>query len=155
MSVAPVARKLLVDDRQLLRVGNIPPESATWANNIKLHTRCETIVSRAPPLTKMMRQLWWSRPPPPDLSLSTKTVCIVALTTSGAPVQIPSSPAHHATRDKQRSNNQCHATIMIKYDHFSWIVFVSHSGGVRVSECGLKATGSVCTSCNVVAQQQL
>ena len=52
--------------------------------------------------------------------------------------------------------------MMISYDDLSWIVFLSHSSGVRVSECGqeqvphlvktvgLKAPVSVRTPCNIV-----
>ena len=66
---------------------------------------------------------------------------------------LESSQAHHqATKDDQR-----YATMMFFHDYLSWIVFWSHSGGVRVSEggeeqilhlirtVGLKATVSVCT----------
>ena len=35
--------------------------------------------------------------------------------------------------------------------HMLWIVFLSHSRGVRVKTQGLKATVSVCTPCNVVS----
>ena len=47
--------------------------------------------------------------------------------------------------------------MMMQYESLSWIVSMSHSGGVRVSECGdytwselgLKAPVSVSTPCNV------
>ena len=53
--------------------------------------------------------------------------------------------------------------VMLYYDYLSWIVFLSHAGGVRVSECGkeqilhlirtegLKATVYMCTSCTLVS----
>ena len=53
--------------------------------------------------------------------------------------------------------------LMMTDNNLLWVVFLSHSGGVRVSECGkeeiqllnrtvgLKATVSLCTPCKVVS----
>ena len=67
-----------------------------------------------------------------------------------------------ALRHQASNFNQRYATMMIKYDYLSWIVFLSHSCGVHQSDQqqeqilhlirteGLKATVSVCTPCNDV-----
>ena len=80
--------------------------------------------------------------------------------------QAPNCPPPHnkvRTTINRRYATKHHATMMIYYDLLSWIVVLSHSGGVRVSECGqeqilhlfrtagLQATVSVCAPRNVVS----
>ena len=47
------------------------------------------------------------------------------------------STPQQQTNDNPASNaNHCYAAIMIDNNYFSWIVFLTHSSAVRVSNCG-------------------
>ena len=128
-------------------VSNIPPVLTQEASHnsrqttAKLHTRSDTIVSRAPPQTKVLWQVCGLEHL--LLCLSTETRCLRASPTK-ATLKLNSEfncPPQQETR-KNTANNveQRYDTMINHYDYLSWIHILSHSGGVRVNERMWKRT---------------
>ena len=91
----------------------------------KLQTSCQICVSRAPPHTDELQ--FSSCVSPTKTKAISYTKRVPAIRPSFLPLVNQASP--HAPTER-------YGTMMTCYDYLSWIVFLSHSGGVRVSECG-------------------
>ena len=150
---------------------DIPPKP-TQARNDNLgkqlqtqHQKEKNSVLGALPRTKVLWQLWWSRPHPPLFHECTKRPREPArfqVNTAGSPRLLPKR-SHNNSRAKIEQTKLTNVTSLIFWKHdLSWIAVLSHSSGVRASDggyehvvhlirtVGLRATASACTSCNVV-----
>ena len=89
-------------------------------------------VSRAPP-SEVLWQLRWHRPPrPASFHEDVRQLHVFRATQVSSLFTLSTTTA----KDEQQSSHQRDATMMTEYGFLSRIVFLRHSGRVRVGECG-------------------
>ena len=107
--------------------------SQLGAKNTKhKHQMQPPCVSRAPP-SEVLWQLRWHRPPrPASFHEDVRQLHVFRATQVSSLFTLSTTTA----KDEQQSSHQRDATMMTEYGCLSRIVFLRHSGRVRVGECG-------------------